>query len=249
MSPVIWILGGTTEGREIARFLEEKDVRLYVSVATDYGASLVPASPHCTVHTARMDYADMGVFLETNRPDLVIDATHPYAVAVTANIQDACRAHGVPYRRVIRPVTGDAGWVTVSSMHDAAAYLMHTEGTIFLTTGSKDLDVFTQIPDYAERIVVRILASQESLGRALSLGYTGSHIICMQGPFSTELNAAMFRHVRASYVVTKDSGTAGGFAEKAEAAREAGATLIVVGRKEEQGLELDDMIAWLGTIV
>ena len=57
----------------------------------------------------------------------------------------------------------------------------------------------------------------------------------MQGPFSTELNTAMFRQYHSRYVITKDSGKPGGFAEKQEAARMAGARLIVVGRPAETG--------------
>lgn len=129
--PLIWLFGGTTEGREIAQFLEQEDVRLYVSVATEYGASLVPVSPRCTVFIERLDYAAMCAFMEEYQPTLVIDATHPYAVVVTATIQDACHAMGVPYVRVIRPVSEDQGWVTVDSMEEAAEYLSPREGNIF----------------------------------------------------------------------------------------------------------------------
>lgn len=245
MRPVIWLFGGTTEGREIAEALAAKDVDLYVSVATEYGASLVPTSPHCAVLTERMDYAAMGEFLTTHHIDLVIDGTHPYAVAVTANIQDACRDYGVAYQRVIRPVSEDMGWVSVASMEEAVDYLAKTKGTIFLTTGSKDLDIFTNIPDYTNRVAVRILSAQSSLERALALGYAGKRIVAMQGPFERDLNVAMFRHYQAAYVVTKDSGKAGGFAEKVQAARDAGATLVVVGRKPEKGLTLEAMFAWI----
>lgn len=243
--PVIWLFGGTTEGREIASFLETREVRLYVSVATEYGASLVPQSPHCTILSKRMDYAGMCAFMETHTPTLVIDATHPYAVAVTANIQDACHAMGVPYIRVIRPVSDDAGWVTVASMEEAVSYLAHTEGNIFLTTGSKDLDVFTQIPEYKSRIALRILSSLSSLQRALDLGYAGKQIVCMQGPFETDINVAMFRHFQAKFIVTKESGKTGGFAEKVWAAQKARATLVVIGRKPEKGMTLEDILPWL----
>ena len=49
---------------------------------------------------------------------------------------------------------------------------------------------------------------------AASLGFVGKHLICMQGPFSRELNTAMLRQFDAAYLVTKDSGKVGGFEEK-----------------------------------
>ena len=92
------------------------------------------------------------------------------------------------------------------------------------------MDSFAQIPDYAQRIYARILPVRPSLDRALDLGYLPAHVICMQGPFTTELNAAMFRQTDAHYVVTKNSGHTGGFQEKLEAARQTGATVIVIER-------------------
>ena len=36
----------------------------------------------------------------------------------------------------------------------------------------------------------------------------------MQGPFSPELNGALYDHFRIHFMVTKDSGSAGGLKEK-----------------------------------
>lgn len=233
MRSPLWIAGGTTEGRKLAQYAGRYHIRAYVSVATAYGASLVPASPFVTVVTGRMDEGEMEAFIREHAIAQVIDATHPYATAVTANIRQACAAVGVPYRRIQRRrgrYEDQAGCIAVHSISEAIEVLSHTTGTIFLTTGSKDLDSFAQIPDYAQRLYVRILPIRPSLDRALDLGYLSAHIICMQGPFTTELNAAMFHQTGASYVVTKNSGHTGGFQEKVEAARQIGATVIVIER-------------------
>jgi precorrin-6x reductase len=74
----------------------------------------------------------------------------------------------------------------LNSFHDV-------EGNIFLTTGSNNLDYFTKLADYQNRVTVRILPMQNSLEKALQLGYKPTNIICMQGPFTEEeLNTAMF---------------------------------------------------------
>ena len=57
----------------------------------------------------------------------------------------------------------------------------------------------------------------------------------MQGPFSMEMNLALLHQTEAAYFVTKETGRAGGFEEKAEAAETAGAVLVVIGRPEENG--------------
>ena len=47
------------------------------------------------------------------------------------------------------------------------------------------------------------------------------------------------------YLVTKDGGRAGGFEEKAQAAQEAGAQLVVVRRPGEEGGSLEEVLSWL----
>lgn len=235
MSRPIWILGGTSEGRTLADWAAAHKLTAYVSVATAYGASLVVKSPYLTVLTERLDEVAMTAFLAAHDIAAVVDATHPYASLVTANIRAACAAGSVPCWRVTRPVSNHDGCIDVDSVEEAVEVLSHTEGPVFLTTGSKNLDSFSQLPDYQERLYVRILPVLSSLERAQTLGYLTSHIICMQGPFTEALNEAMFRQCGARYVVTKDSGKPGGFAEKIRAAEKAGACVVVIGRKREDG--------------
>ena len=66
-----------------------------------------------------------------------------------------------------------------------------------------------------------------------------SNIIALQGPFSQELNEALIRQYHIKYLVTKDGGRAGGFAEKARAAQAAGAALVLIRRPKEEGLDYE----------
>lgn len=242
MMPLVWIFGGTSEGRCLAQAALSLPIRLRLSVATDYGSDLAPRGENLEIWQRRLTAAEMTACLQADRPELVIDATHPYATAVTENIRAACAAAGTPYIRLVRSSEETDTAITVSSMAEAVEFLSQTEGPIFLTTGSKDLDTFATLPDYASRIALRILPALESLEKALRLGYERSRIVCMQGPFTIDLNAAMFRFYEAAWVVTKESGQRGGFEEKAAAAQKAGAHLLVVSRKDdEQGPAYDDV--------
>ena len=236
MKPVIWLIGGTSEGRALIKAMADLDVELFVSVATDYGAELIEPQDNLTIMAERMDLVKMRTFLQNHQPACVIDATHPYAAIVTATVQEACTCENAKYVRLLRPV-GEAGdYITVHDFPEAVELLNQVEGNIFLATGSKNLKDFTAVQDYKERIALRVLPMESSLLSALELGYKPANVVCMQGPFSKELNTAMFKKFRSKYVVTKDSGEVGGFAEKVEAANEAGAKLIVIGRTvEEQG--------------
>lgn len=245
MNRRIWIIGGTSEGRGLVKELAQLDIEIYVSVATMYGAKLIEQHSNVKVLPERMDLAAMQAFLAEHQPDCVIDATHPYATVVTQTVKEACALSGTEYLRLVRPA--EAGYGSAVVVHDfaeAAEVLSHTEGKIFLTTGSKNLPEFTAVPDYSERIALRILPMQDSLAKAVELGYKPANIVCMQGPFEEDLNIAMIKHFNAKYLVTKDSGKAGGFEEKIAAAHEAGAELVIIARSEnEHGSGYADIVA------
>lgn len=238
----VLLFGGTAEGHALAERLAGAGCAVTCCVATDYGRELIEPQPGLTVRTGRMDAVEMEAEMAGGY-DVVVDATHPYAAQVSENIRAAAGAVGLPYERLLRPreETGeDVLWA--DSPEDAARLLAELPGNVLLTTGSKDLPIFARVPDFERRIWVRVLPNMDSLRAALELGYPAAHIICMQGPFSQEMNAATLRMMDGAVLVTKDTGRAGGFGEKAEAARAAGAKLLVIRRPtQETGLALEEL--------
>ena len=84
-----------------------------------------------------------------------------------------------------------------------------------------------------------LLSIPSVISACAELGVEGKHLIGMQGPFSTEINEAMLRQYQCSYLVTKDTGLAGGFPEKMEACRRLGVIPVIIGRPlKEEGLSL-----------
>ncbi len=245
MRPVIWIIGGTSEGRNLLKALAGFDIDIFVSVATEYGAGLIEKQSNIRVMAARMDLTAMRDFLKQHKPECVIDATHPYATVVTATVKEACSLEECHYMRLLRPSSESGDYITVTDFAEAVELLNHMDGNIFLTTGSKNLKDFTAVRGYADRIALRILPMENSLQNALQLGYKPANIVCMQGPFSKELNIAMLKKFHSKFMVTKDSGAAGGFDEKVEAAAAAGAKLLVIGREPEEGSGYSDVLNFL----
>ena len=163
----ILIFGGTTEGRKLTEYLAARKVRVHVCVATAYGESLLPESESVTAESSRMDVSEMCHRIREYAPAFVVDATHPYAREVSRNIKQACEANGKPYLRLLREAGTflpehdmakdgtaagpDGRTVWVESAKEATEYLADKEGKILLTTGSKELEAFTRIPDYRER--------------------------------------------------------------------------------------------------
>lgn len=203
----------------------------------------VQASSVIKVLRGRMDRYQMEEFIRNQGIHLVIDATHPHARLVSEEIQEACGRTGVRLERCLR-AEGEQNkardWVEVDSIQEAVSFLSSVSGVIFATTGSKELEALCQIPDYQKRVYARVLPTSNVLRKCEKLGITGSHLIAMQGPFSTEMNTLFLRQTKAEWLLTKDSGRAGGFQEKVEAARENGTRVVVIRRPEEDGISLEE---------
>lgn len=241
------VFAGTTEGYALCEFLAENRVSVYACAATEYGGSLLQENEFLHVSAGRLKTEDMEELFRKENPEIVLDATHPYAAEVTKNIRTACESAGVLYQRILRPEgEKNSEAIYVESTEEAAAFLSGTEGNIFLTTGSKELTKFTGIPDYKERLFARVLSIPSVIRSCAELGIEGKHLIGMQGPFSAEINEAMLRQFQCSYLVTKDTGLAGGFPEKMEACQRCGVTPVIIGRPlKEEGLSLQDARVFL----
>ena len=235
----ILLFAGTTEGRILAEFLGKYKAKTYISVATEYGRTLLhdlSLSGNEVILCGRMNDEEIASFIRENEIDLIIDATHPYAAKATRYIREACSREQAVYIRCLRkPSEYDEQDLDIryfGSMDETIEYLKTTKGNIFVSTGSKELVRYTEIPGWRERCYARILSTVEAVEHAQELGFAGSHLIAMQGPFSAEMNIAMLKSTGAGWFVTKESGKVGGFEEKLEAAKQTGVKLVIIGRPE-----------------
>ncbi len=242
----ILLFAGTTEGRALAEALAGQPVSVTVSVATEYGETLIAPAENVRVIFGRKNADGIEALIRETQASVLIDATHPYAVEVTETLKAAAERTGTEYLRVLRGSLDAEGCICVADTDAAVEYLNGTQGGVLLTVGSKELARYTAVREYETRLFARILPVKESADAAFQLGFTGKHLICMQGPFSEEMNAATIRAVDAKYLVTKDTGAAGGFAEKIAAAKACGITPVVIRRpSEEQGMDVSACLALL----
>lgn len=226
----VLIFAGTTEGRTLSEYLSENRIEHTVCVATEYGEEVLSASPYMTIHQGRMGVSEMEKLMQTGSFAAVVDATHPYAVEVTANIREASQEAKLPYLRLKRWLDAETeGSVFYfHSNEECVVALEKTEGNILLTTGSKELATYCSRPLVKDRLYVRILPGMESISICTELGIKGKQMIAMQGPFSTEMNEAILHQYEIACMVTKKSGRQGGYPEKLEAARRAGIPVYVI---------------------
>ena len=239
----ICIFAGTTEARRLVELLStQRHVAVTACVATEYGETLLPDTDNVTVRSGRIPVSEIIQLLSDTKYDLVIDATHPYAASITESVARACAETGTEYLRLLREASEQAeDTLCVADAEEAAALLSKKEGNILLTTGSKELVAFEGVEK--ERLYVRVLPSKEALDLCEKAQIPHSHILALQGPFTTALNIALMEQYHIGILVTKDGGKKGGFLEKQEAARLQKAALVVIGRPtQEEGYSVEE--AW-----
>ena len=240
----ILIFAGTTEGRKLSETLSKSSIKHDICVATDYGREVLDENPYMNVHTGRMDYDMMLEFIKEGDFSLVVDATHPYALEVTSNIIKAAKEAGLEYVRLKRDSKTESGENIryYESVIECANALKSTEGNILLTTGSKELPEFC-IEGVKERIYARVIPQMESLRICEENGIKGKQIIAMQGPFNVTLNAALMKQYNIRNLVTKCSGTFGGYEDKIDAANMLGVNVFVISPKQtEDGESFNDVL-------
>ncbi len=257
----VLIYSGTTEGRMLAQQLAQAGIECDVHVATEYGQIVMPQLDRVNVHVGRLDANEM-YEAARNGYAAVVDATHPFATEVSANIRKSLETLDVPYIRLARKMDivtdtaqenegGNTGNRNSGNGHvryfadyeSCAAALEATDGNILLTTGSKELGIFCNDGKLCERLYVRVLPGQDNIALCEAAGIRGKQIIAMQGPFSTEMNTALINQFSIKYLVTKASGEHSGFAEKLEAARNCGIEAFVIGMQaEDKGLSYDEVL-------
>lgn len=234
-----WIIGGTSESRELLNKIKDYD-NFIMTIATEDGLDFFDSD---RVIVGRLSREEMLGFINTQEIDMIIDLSHPYAKIVTENAKDVSKKMGIRYIRYVREkIKLQENEIYLDSYEDCYRYLEGIAGTVFFTTGSKNIRDFEMVRG-DNRYIYRVLPALESLEICRKNNIHMRDILAILGPFSKELNKAMLKEYNSDYCVMKDSGDVGGTMEKIIACRELNIIPIIIGREEEKGItDLDDII-------
>ena len=216
-------MSGTEEGREIVKRLNDKGEGVVTTVATEYGQEIYEkiGLGHLCIQ-GRLDIKELSELIRNKNVDTLIDATHPYATQASLNAIKASDESGIKYIRFQRSASvtedGDTGKTPidiqgfvhlVTDIDEAVSWCSKSDRKrILLTTGFSAAEKFVKLKDEKE-IFIRILPMPAHIEQCVSMGIKPSNILALQGPFSLELNTAIYNQYKIDVVVTKDSGKAG----------------------------------------
>jgi precorrin-6A/cobalt-precorrin-6A reductase len=239
----ILILGGTTEARQLAERLAGRgDLDVTLSLA---GRTASPVPHAVPVRIGGFGgAAALAGYLTEHRINALIDATHPYAIIISANAAAAARQAAVPFVVLRRPpwtaIAGDR-WTEVSDTAAAVKAIGEQSRNVFIALGRNDLAPFARAPQH--RYLIR---SVDPVDPPLALPH--ARYITARGPFSEADDRALMAAHEIEVVVSKNSGGGAAYG-KIAAARALGITVIMVHRPptpDTPAVEtVEEAIAWL----
>ncbi|MCI1945241.1 cobalt-precorrin-6A reductase [Clostridium luticellarii] len=234
---MIGLILGTSEGKKILSMLNEFTEDIFVSTATEYGASLLENYRYRYMNDKPLDFDKLVDELKKRNVTALVDASHPYAVEVSKNAMEACNKLNIEYIRYERPscIEKFKDEPKVIKIRDYSAFKSELEdrnikGTILNTTGSKSLGDILALK-LENRIVYRVLPSLKVLNELHNRNIALDNIIALKGPVSYQLNCAFIREYKAQAMLLKDSGVEGGTLEKIRSCLDCGIYAFIIERK------------------
>ncbi|MFP3917080.1 precorrin-6A reductase [Lysinibacillus telephonicus] len=255
---MILFLAGTSDARALAVLLQSKGYSLLATVVTQSAADSL-AEENIPHHIGRLTAEEMQALCVKNNCSCILDASHPFAEEASKQAMAAAQALNIPYIRFERKQEHyQHSLITeVASYQQAAQLALQKSGTIMLTTGSKTLKTFTDVLNGQEgiRVIARMLPNTENMEKCQELGIAQKDIVAIQGPFTKELNTALYKQYGVTVMVTKESGKVGSVDEKIEAALECGIEIVLIkrpqikyGQQYETFEEVEEALKQLGGI-
>lgn len=225
----ILILGGTEDARLLAATLSQKnDCDVVLSLA---GRTVDPVAQLVPVRSGGFGgCAGLAAYLRTERIDLLIDATHPFAEQISIHANAAARDADVSMLTLCRPAwdktPGDI-WTGVESIAEAVAHLGLAGRRVFLAIGRQQAFHFATAPQHSY-----LIRSIEPIEPPLDL--PDAHYVLDAGPFSQERELELLLRYRIDVIVSKNSGGSASYG-KIAAARELCIEVVMIGRKPTTG--------------
>lgn len=219
------LLAGTTEARLIAGALAAARLPAIASLA---GATRTPEPLALPTRIGGFGGAEgFERFLRTNAISAVLDATHPFAVAISLRTAAICQAQGVPFVQFLRPAwtpgDGDA-WTFLNTEADAARHIPET-ARILMATGRQSLDRFAGLS--GRHVFVRVVDPPGA-----PFPWPNGHWLPGRPPFTLTEECDLLMRLRIDWLVVRNSGGSSSRI-KLDAARDLGLPVAVLRRPQQ----------------
>lgn len=247
----IWLIGGTSESAQLAAALSVQSIPYVVTVTTESAKRLYTRMT--PVWVGKLTPESMLAFLDSWGVRGILDASHPFAIAISHQAIAAASAQSLPYLRYERAACPNEildesseessnessdncsndilrpSIISVDSIDSLLSSDILSRQRVLFTIGYRHLSKFSYLRPKSQ-LFARVLPSPEALSGARAAGFSPSEIVALRPPVSEALEAALWQQWQITRVVAKASGQPGGEAAKRQVAASLGISLVLIQR-------------------
>ncbi|MEM9438352.1 MAG: cobalt-precorrin-6A reductase [Pseudomonadota bacterium] len=235
------LLAGTREARAVAEWMHGARIPAVASFA---GVTRAPELPEIETRVGGFGGAEaFGDWLVSSEITHIVDATHPFAAAMSTRSARVARELELPYLQLLRPEwraePGD-NWVPLAREEEAAAHIPQG-ARVFLATGRQTLERFAVLRD-------RYLICRQIDPPERPFPFPNGEFLIGRPPFGVDDEIALFKRLRIDWLVVKNAGGASS-ATKLTAARALQLPVAMIARPTQPPGEkvesVEEAIAWI----
>lgn len=237
------LLAGTSESRQIASALTREPRLIPIVSLARAERRPVPFGGLPTRIGGWGGDMPFAEWLERERIEAILDATHPFAVRMSHRAADTAAAKGIDYIQFQRPPwlpeEGDQ-WTFLNGEEDAARHIP-PESRVFVATGRGSLGALAGLDRH--ELLVRVTGQPGT-----PFPFSRGRYVAGRPPFSVAHEIALFERLGVDWLLTRNSGGTGSRA-KVDAARHLGLPVAMVRRPfQPQSAKVEtiaEALAWV----
>ena len=221
---MILVFGGTTEGRKAIEALEAAGSRYYYSTRGDEQQVFLTHGIHLK---GGMELPEMITFCEKHDIRLIVDAAHPFAENLHRNLLLLALRLDlllVRFERIYPPRRNDVIWC--KDYQDAIRQMEeHGVERLLALTGVNTISQLRSYWNYHD-CWFRILHRKTSIELAKQTGFPENRLVF----YEEDATETLISQLQPDAILTKESGSSGGFSPKVESAKAAGIKVFAIER-------------------
>ena len=182
-------------------------------------------------------------FIKDNNIVCVVDATHPYAIGMKSNAQQACKNMEISllsFARNIWQKKLDSDWTSCIDVEDIVKHIKNIKGNIFVALGAKEADKFSTIQG---NVIARMVVDKAN---------NNITTLVDRGPYDLDKEKSLFNQYDFRALICKNSGTKDGY-YKIEIAKQKGIPIYMLERPyievENTFFDIEEIVKSANTII
>ena len=208
----VWILSGTSDGPIIANRLLQLNYSVFASVLTYKAGRAYVENPKLQIITGKLNNKNEIInFIKKNKIKCVIDATHPFAMIISKNLNIACKEINTPLlvfeRKSLINITNNFSYINNLKGIKKDA-LEHKN--ILLAIGSRFLDETAKhYMNCKANVFARVLPTYEGITNAFGSCIKNSNIAILEPSKNNKsiLEKKLCDFWKIDYVLCRESGS------------------------------------------